>query len=72
MEDPGEFERAAPRASISAQELKMAKMLTQAMSVDEVDLNEYRDAYADEVRALIKAKVAGEKPCFSAAVGPTP
>jgi hypothetical protein len=34
MKDPGEFECAAPRASISAQEMKMAKLLTEAMGVD--------------------------------------
>jgi len=35
----------------TADELTMAKLLTGAMSVDEIDLSEYPDIYADESQA---------------------
>jgi non-homologous end joining protein Ku len=57
----GEFDRAAPRVAVSPAELKMAKLLTEAMSAGEVDLSEYRDTYTDEVRALIEAKAKGKQ-----------
>jgi DNA end-binding protein Ku len=69
LKDAGEFERGAPDVDVSAAELKMAKLLTEAMSVNEADLSEYRDTYTDEVRALIVAKAKG-KQTFTAASPP--
>src|SRR5688572_14810416 len=46
LKDAQEFHEAAPRAHVSAAELKMAKLLTQAMSIENPDLGEYRGSYA--------------------------
>ncbi|WP_441246853.1 non-homologous end joining protein Ku [Kitasatospora sp. McL0602] len=57
-------EQAEPRA----QELAAARQLIEALSVD-WDPDAYHDTYADQVRALVEAKLNGEE---TVTAGPTP
>ena len=60
LKDPAEFRDAAPKSSdVTAQQLKMAKMLVAAMSDDAPDLAQYRDTYTDKLREMIEAKAHG-------------
>src|SRR5687767_1749086 len=52
--------RSGPRATrVSPQELKMAKMLVEAMSDNDVDLSQFSDTYTDKLRAMIEARTSG-------------
>jgi DNA end-binding protein Ku len=41
--------------------MKMARLLVEAMQIDKPDLEQYRDSYADRLREVIEAKVAGQQ-----------
>jgi DNA end-binding protein Ku len=60
LQDADEFQDAAPKMVLPANELKMAKLLTEAMGLEEVNLADYRDRYADGLREIIDAKVKGQ------------
>jgi DNA end-binding protein Ku len=62
LKDPAEFQDAAPAgADVTAQELKMARMLVEAMADDAADLNSFRDTYTEKLRSTIEAKAHGRK-----------
>jgi DNA end-binding protein Ku len=67
LKNAKEFEDNAPDVQLSAQELKMAKLLTEAMSVSDPELSQYRDRYAEQMREVIERKVAGEEPIVASA-----
>ncbi len=54
-----EYGEIIPFSDISEKELAMAKTLIQAMT-GEADLKSYKDNYAEALKAIIKAKLAGE------------
>jgi DNA end-binding protein Ku len=56
-----EFEKLLDAESASAQELKLAKTLIEATKADGVELGEYHDLYAERLRELVDAKLAGRK-----------
>jgi DNA end-binding protein Ku len=57
---PSEFKDDIPHPHLSADELKLARMLVQATS-GEADLTKYRDTYNDRLKELIEAKVEGRE-----------
>jgi DNA end-binding protein Ku len=61
MKSPSEFQDEAPKVEVSPEELKLAKTLTDALSVDEFDFSEYRDQYTEKLTKLIESKVAGKE-----------
>jgi DNA end-binding protein Ku len=56
----------------TAPELKLAKTLIEATSADEADLEGFRDLYAERLRELVDAKVAGRKIVKSKSGGKLP
>jgi DNA end-binding protein Ku len=61
FKDTGEFEDEVQEVDLTSDELKMAKMLTDAMSEDRFDAAAYKDDYAEQMRKLVEAKVAGQE-----------
>jgi DNA end-binding protein Ku len=61
VKPPLEFEPEAPKVDLSQEELKLAKMLTEALAVDDFDINAYKDKYAENLTKLIEAKVSGKQ-----------
>ncbi len=61
LKDRSEFTDAAPRVVLQANELKMAKLLTEAMTIEDPELGQYRDGYADRLLEVIEAKVKGQQ-----------
>jgi DNA end-binding protein Ku len=61
FKDPKEFEDEVPDVDLPADEMKMTKMLTDAMADDRFDVTEYKDDYAEQMRKLVEAKVAGRE-----------
>jgi DNA end-binding protein Ku len=58
---PTEFKDEAPKVEVDQKELAMAKTLTKALAVNDFDLSAYKDSYADKLRELIEAKIAGKQ-----------
>jgi DNA end-binding protein Ku len=56
-----EFESMLEGGEISPQELKLAKTLIDATREESADLEHYRDLYAERLRELVDAKVAGRE-----------
>jgi DNA end-binding protein Ku len=56
-----EFEGDIADVQVDANELKLAKTLTDAMADDDFDLSEYKDSYAEQLTKLIEMKVAGKE-----------
>jgi DNA end-binding protein Ku len=56
-----EFSDQSPRVEVAPDELKMAKMLTDAMKVADFDLAQYKDDYAEKLTQLVQAKVEGRE-----------
>ena len=54
-----EFEGSLAARPVSAQELKMAKMLIDTLTEDDPNLEGYRDLYNERLRELVDAKVEG-------------
>jgi non-homologous end joining protein Ku len=46
---------------VSQKELDLAKTLTTALAMEDFDLSEYRDNYADNLRKLVEAKIEGRE-----------
>jgi DNA end-binding protein Ku len=61
LKDPREFTDSAPRVVLTTEETRMARLLTEAMAIEDPDLSKYRDGYADRLREVIEAKVAGKR-----------
>jgi DNA end-binding protein Ku len=56
-----EFENLLQDEPVSAQELKLAKTLIDATRQADADLEHYRDLYAERMRELVDAKMAGHE-----------
>src|SRR5205823_736807 len=58
---PTEFKDEAPKVEVTAQELALAKTLTEALAMEEFDLGAYKDHYSEKLKELIEAKIAGKQ-----------
>ena len=56
-----EFKDEAPKVDVSPDEMKLAKTLTEAMTVKDFDLSQYKDDYTEKLTQLIQAKVEGKE-----------
>jgi DNA end-binding protein Ku len=56
-----EFEAEAPKVDLLQEELNLAKTLTEALAIDDFDISEYTDKYAENLNKLIEAKVSGRQ-----------
>jgi DNA end-binding protein Ku len=61
FKDTAEFEGEVEDVQLTPDELKLAKMLTDAMADDRFDVTAYKDDYAEQMRKLVEAKVAGRE-----------
>lgn len=61
MKPRSEFEGDVADVEVNANELKLAKTLTDALAEDEFDLSAYRDSYAEQLNKLIELKVEGKE-----------
>lgn len=61
VKQPDEFADEVPAPSSNKEELKLTRMLVQALSRDKPELAQYRDEYFDKLRELIEAKVGGRE-----------
>jgi DNA end-binding protein Ku len=61
FKDRREFEDDVQEVELSADEMKLTKMLTDAMADDRFDVGAYTDDYAEQMRKLVEAKVAGRE-----------
>jgi DNA end-binding protein Ku len=55
------FKEEIPKASVSAEEMKLTKTLLQSFHRDEIDLTEYHDQFAERVSEFVEARVAGKE-----------
>lgn len=62
-----EFERLLSDEPVAARELKLARTLIDATRQDEAELESYHDLYAERMRELVDAKVAGREVVKSSA-----
>jgi DNA end-binding protein Ku len=67
-----EFEKLLDDEPVSAQELKLAKTLIDATREDKADLEKFHDLYAERLRELVDAKVAGREVVKSRPSGKAP
>jgi DNA end-binding protein Ku len=58
---PAAFEADVPPLAVGEEELQLTKTLIGARTQKKPDLSQYRDRYADKLRELIDAKVAGKE-----------
>ena len=61
MKPRSEFEGDVADVEVDANELKLAKTLTDALAEDKFDLSQYHDQYAEQMTKLIELKVAGKE-----------
>jgi DNA end-binding protein Ku len=61
LKDAEEFAGKAPEVKLRADELKLAKRLIAETSEESVDWSEFTDDYAEELKAVVKAKAAGDE-----------
>src|SRR5688572_10024436 len=61
LKNPSDFRDEVPKVEIAPEEIKLAKTLTEAMVSTDFDLSAYKDKYADNLVALIEAKVQGKQ-----------
>ena len=61
MKPVAEFLDEVPKVDVSAQELKLAKTLTEALDDPDFDLGQFKDTYNEKLTKLIESKVAGEE-----------
>lgn len=61
VRSPKEIEDALPKAKLRGPELKLARQLVAASSVDELDWSAQIDERADELRKLVEGKVRGRE-----------
>ena len=61
MKSLSEFDDEVPKVQVTPAEAKIAKMLVDELSVDELDLTHYKDHYAEKLKQLIEMKVAGKE-----------
>jgi DNA end-binding protein Ku len=70
LKKPADFNDEVTKVEISPDEVKLAKTLTDAMAADDFDISEYKDNYADNLAALIEAKINGKQIVAPAAEEP--
>ena len=58
---PSEFAGEVPDAATTPAELKMARMLTDAMASDDFDFTSYKDTYNERLMELVRSKVEGKQ-----------
>jgi DNA end-binding protein Ku len=58
---PSEFTAEVPTAATTPAELKMARMLTDAMASDDFDFTSYKDTYNERLMELVRSKVEGKQ-----------
>jgi len=61
FKDTKEFEDEVQNVDVTPDEMKLTKMLTDAMAEDRFDVSAYKDDYAEQMRKLVDAKVAGRE-----------
>jgi DNA end-binding protein Ku len=61
IKPPAEFTDEVPGVEVSQKELDLAKTLTTALAMEDFDLSQYRDNYADNLRKLVEAKIEGRE-----------
>ena len=61
VKQPDEFAAEVASPKSGQEELKLTRMLVQALSRDKPELAQYRDEYFDKLRELIAAKVEGRE-----------
>jgi DNA end-binding protein Ku len=61
LKKPSDFSDEVTRVEVSPDEVKLAKTLTEAMADDDFDITVYKDSYADNLAALIEAKINGKQ-----------
>ena len=61
MKSLDEFRGEAPTVEVDPAEIKLAKTLVDALTVNEFDLSEYEDSYTANLTKLVEAKVKGEQ-----------
>jgi DNA end-binding protein Ku len=61
MKPRSEFEGDVADVEVTANELKLAKTLTDALAEDDFDLTAYKDSYAEQLNKLIELKVEGKE-----------
>jgi len=61
VKSPDEFVEEAPSGSVNKEELKLTRMLVDALQQPEPHLEQYHDVYYERLQELIDAKVAGRE-----------
>jgi DNA end-binding protein Ku len=61
LKKPETFHDELPDAKVSSDELRLARMLVEETSADQVDWSRYKDSYTEKLVEIIEAKVAGEE-----------
>ena len=61
LKKPGDFGDEVTTVEVTPDEVKLARTLTEAMAEDEFDISVFKDSYADNLAALIEAKVNGKQ-----------
>jgi DNA end-binding protein Ku len=61
LKSPTDFEDEAPGETVNKEELKLTRMLVEAMEQPEPKLEQYRDVYYEKLQGLIEAKVEGRE-----------
>jgi len=72
LKEPGEFEESLSEVTGSPQEVKLTKSLLHAMTSKTLDLADYHDESALQLRELIAAKIDGREVATSTAPAPAP
>lgn len=61
VKKPATFEDEITRPELSEEEVRLATMLVEASSTEELDLSQYKDTYTERLTELIEAKIAGKQ-----------
>jgi len=61
LKSPADFDEEVPEAAVNKEELKLTRMLIEAMEQPKPKLEQYHDVYYEKLQALIDAKVEGRE-----------
>ena len=61
LKNPADFSGEVTKVEVDPAEVKLAKTLTDAMAANDFDISAYKDSYADNLTALIEAKIQGKE-----------
>jgi DNA end-binding protein Ku len=70
LKSPSDFANEVTKVEMTPDEVKLAKTLTEAMAADDFDISVFKDSYADNLAALIEAKINGKQVVVPAAEEP--